>query len=158
MSLRGMVTDYSKGDNLHRFWALFYLRERTRSKRFQDILTFLLNRMAHKHGGYIGHGAVFYGTPILPHGLHGVFISRYATIGKGCWIYQNVTIGEARRKAPRIGDHCLIGAGAVIVGDVEIGSHVKIGAGAVVYTDVSDYCTVLAPRGYIKEGGTDFHD
>ena len=108
------------------------------------VLTFFLNRMAHRHGGYIGNGAVFSGNPVLPHGLHGVFISRYACIGSGCWIYQNVTIGEVERKAPQIGDHCLIGAGAVIVGNIKIGGHVKIGAGAVVCSDVPDYATVVA--------------
>ena len=47
-------------------------------------------------------------------------------------------------KAPAIGDNCLIGAGAVIVGDITIGSNVKIGAGAVVSSDVPDNCTVVS--------------
>ena len=59
----------------------------------------------------MGPGAVFEGRPSLPHGLHGVFISRFAVIGPRCRIYQNVTIGEIDRKAPRIGADCLIGAG-----------------------------------------------
>lgn len=115
--------------------------------------TFLLNRMAHRRGGYIGNGAVFRGLPVLPHGLHGVFISRYAKIGRGCWIYQNVTTGEVDRAAPEIGDGCLIGAGAVIVGGVKIGDRVKIGAGAVVSFDVPDGCTVVAqpPRVISRE-------
>ena len=105
----------------------------------------LLNRMAHRHGGYIGNGAVIEGIPTLPHGLHGIYISRYAVLGADCWIYQNVTIGEVQRKAPRIGRNCLIGAGAVLVGDIKIGDSVKIGAGAVVCSDVPDGCTVVAP-------------
>lgn len=72
-------------------------------------------------------------------------------IGKDCWIYQNVTIGESNRKAPVIGDGCLIGAGAVIVGDVRIGNHVKIGAGAVVNIDIADGCTVVAQPPRIME-------
>ena len=144
MSIREALIDCSKGDNLRLYWRLFRWRERTRRKFTQDVLTFFLNRMAHRHGGYIGNGAVFSGNPVLPHGLHGVFISRYACIGSGCWIYQNVTIGEVERKAPQIGDHCLIGAGAVIVGNIKIGDHVKIGAGAVVCSDVPDYATVVA--------------
>ena len=50
------------------------------------------------------------------------------------------TIGEVNKKAPVIGDNCLIGAGAVIIGGVKIGSHVKVGAGAVVSTDIPDGC------------------
>ena len=144
MSIREALIDCSKGDNLRLYWRLFRWRERTRRKFTQDVLTFFLFLIAHHHGGYIGNGAVFRGNPVLPHGLHGVFISRYARIGLDCWIYQNVTIGEVERKAPQIGDHCLIGAGAVIVGNIKIGDHVKIGAGAVVCSDVPDYATVVA--------------
>lgn len=147
------VREFSKGDSLSLFWRLFRLRERTRLRLFRQILTFFLNRMAHRRGGYIGNGAVFRGIPALPHGLHGIFISRYAKIGKGCRIYQNVTIGEVDRAAPEIGDGCLIGAGAVIVGGVRIGNHVKIGAGTVVRGDVPDNCTVVAqpPRVIFRE-------
>lgn len=138
------LREYSKGNSLLLFWTLFRLRERTRCRFFRQTLTFLLNRTAHRRGGYIGNGAMFRGVPVLPHGLHGVFISRYAKIGADCWIYQNVTIGEADRTAPEIGDRCLIGAGAVLVGGVKVGNDVKIGAGAVVCTDVPDGCTVVA--------------
>ncbi|MCX4353581.1 MAG: serine acetyltransferase, partial [Lachnospiraceae bacterium] len=118
-----------------------------------DILTFLLSRSAHRHGGYIGPDTVIKNNLSLPHGLHGVFISRYAQIGENCCIYQNVTIGEIDRKAPVIGNNCLIGAGAVIIGDIRIGDNVKIGAGAVVNTNVPDNYTVVSqPMRMIGEG------
>ena len=45
----------------------------------------------------------------------------------------------------------MIGAGAVIIGDIKIGSHVKIGAGAVVNTNVPDNYTVVSqPMRMIK--------
>ena len=138
------LRSFSKGDNLSLFWRLFYLRDRTKQPLLRQALTFLLNRIAHRHGGYIGNGAVFRDVPTLPHGLHGVFISRYAKIGRDCWIYQNVTIGEVDRSAPEIGDGCLIGAGAALVDGIKIGNDVKIGAGAVVCTDIPDGCTVVA--------------
>ena len=132
-SVRERVTEYSKGDNLDLFWRLFRLRERTRSRLGAEVLTFVLSRMARRHGGYVGRTAVIEGFLSLPHGLHGVYISR------------NVTIGEIRGKAPQIGRNCLIGAGAVVVGDIRIGDGAKIGAGAVVCTDVPEGCTVVAP-------------
>lgn len=98
-----------------------------------EIVTFFMSRSAHRYGGYVGPDTVFEGVPVLP---HGIFISRYAVIGENCRIYQNVTIGEVNRKAPVIGNHCLIGAGAAIIGDIKIGDHAKIGAGAVVNVDV----------------------
>ena len=101
--------------------------------------------------GYVGPGAEFESPPVLPHGLHGVFISRYAVVGARCKIYQNVTIGEVDGKAPTIGPDCLIGAGAVLVGDIRVGRNVRIGAGAVVCRDIPDGSTVVAPPSRILE-------
>lgn len=152
MRIRKRIIDYSKGDELHGFWRLYQMQKRVKNKLLNDILIFIINRLAHRHGGYIGSGADIKSVPTLPHGLHGIFISRYAQIGENCCIYQNVTIGEVKKQAPVIGDHCLIGAGAVIIGGVTIGSHVKIGAGAVVSTDIPDGCTVVSqPARIIKE-------
>lgn len=144
MNLRERLMDYSLGNHLRLYWRLFRLRERTDSRLLADALTFFLNRIAHKRGGYIGRGAKIAGIPSLPHGLHGIYISRYASIGSGCRIYQNVTIGEAGGKAPQIGDGCLIGANAVLVGDIRIGDHARIGAGAAVSTDIPSGATVVS--------------
>lgn len=141
--LRERIIDYSKGDDLLRFWTLFKKREQAKNKFMKDVLTFLCNRSAHRHGGYIGNGVKIAGIPSLPHGLHGIYISRYASIGENCRIYQNVTIGEVDHMAPCIGDNCLIGAGVVIIGNIRIGDNVKIGAGAVVSSDIPDKCTVV---------------
>lgn len=145
MKLREGLTDYSLGNDLAFYWKLFYRRRRTKSKLRADLLTFFLNRMAHRRGGYIGRSAEIAAIPSLPHGLHGIYVSRCARIGRGCRIYQNVTIGEVGGKAPEIGDNCLIGAGACIVGGVRIGCNVKIGAGAVVARDIPDNSTVVSP-------------
>lgn len=153
MGLRACLTDWSKGDRLQGFWRLYRLRGRAKWKLTRDVWTCLLNRSARRHGGYVGPGAVILGEPVLPHGLHGVYISRYATIGAGCRIYQNVTIGEVNGHAPVVGEGCLIGAGAVLVGDIRIGDGVKIGAGAVVFQDIPAGCTVVAQPPRILKGG-----
>lgn len=144
MGLRSWLIDLSRGDSLVWFWQLYRWRTRARFRPLRSLLTYLLSRSAHRHGGYVGPGAVFQGRPSLPHGLHGVFISRFAVIGAGCTIYQNVTIGEVEHRAPVIGAGCQIGANAVLVGAIQIGSRVKIGAGAVVSRDVPDDATVVA--------------
>lgn len=144
MNIRRKIIDYSRGNSLDGFWRLYRLQKKIQGGILHDILTFLMSRNAHRHGGYIGPDTVIRGSLSLPHGLHGIFISRYARIGENCWIYQNVTIGEINRKAPAIGDNCLIGAGAAVVGGITIGSNVKIGAGAVVNTDIPDNCTVVS--------------
>lgn len=155
--MRESVRDWSKGDYLDFYWALFRWREQCGDKMRRDILTFLLNRSARRHGGYIGNGARFGDAPLLPHGLRGVYISRYASIGRDCCIYQNATIGEVEGKAPQIGSHCLIGAGAVLIGGIQIGDYVKVGAGAVVSTDIPSRATVVAQpaRIILREGSQD---
>lgn len=150
---RAAIADWGRGDFLGLYWKLFAWRSRTLCLPLRDVLSFLLFRMAHKHGGYIGRGAAFQGRPVLPHGLHGIYISRYAKIGKDCRIYQNVTIGSIGNQAPQIGDGCLIGAGAVIIGNIKVGDHAKIGAGAVVHTDVPSRATVVPQPARIIAGG-----
>lgn len=144
MSIRRQIIEYSRGNNLRWFWRFYRWQKASKYLLFRDVFTFFMSRSAHRHGGYVGPDTVFQDIPSLPHGLHGIFISRYAVIGKGCWIYQNVTIGEVNGKAPVIGDGCFIGAGAIIVGDIRIGNNVKIGAGAVVSTDIAEGCTVVS--------------
>lgn len=153
MGFRSKIIDCSRGDELRWFWRLYRLQRKAKNRLFRDILTFMMSRSAHRHGGYIGPGAVFEDTPSLPHGLHGVFISRYAAIGKSCRIYQNVTIGEVNGRAPAIGDGCLIGAGAVIIGDIRIGNDVYVGAGAVVSSDIPDNSTVVSQPARIIQRG-----
>lgn len=151
MGIRRKIIDYSRGNNLDFFWQIYKLQKKINRGFLHDFLTFLLSRCAHRHGGYIGPDTIIKSNLSLPHGLHGIFISRYAEIGENCCIYQNVTIGEVDRKAPVIGNNCLIGAGAIIIGNIKIGSDVKIGAGAVVSTDISDGCTVVSqPMRFIE--------
>lgn len=78
----------------------------------------------------------------MQHGLNGIIVSHYATIGANAWIAQQVTIGQdiAKNVAPTIGDNVIIGAGAKIFGDVRIGDNVTIGANAVVTHDIPSNC------------------
>ncbi len=76
----------------------------------------------------------------------GVIISKYATLGKNCLIYQNVTIGGRDYPGhtgnltnyPQIGDNVVIYPGAFIVGPVKIGNNCIIGANTVIVSNVPD--------------------
>lgn len=95
-------------------------------------------------GTDLGGGAQFASPPILRHGLNGIIISHFAKIGRNCKIYQQVTITEGPNcTSATIGDDCIIGAGAKIIGDVKIGNNVTIGANAVVIHDVPDNCIAV---------------
>lgn len=98
-----------------------------------------------------------------PHGLCGIFISFGATVGKGCTILHQVTIGSNTlagsrgQGAPVIGDNVYIGAGAKIIGGVTVGDNARIGANAVVTFDVPANATVVqqAPRVILHDAPRD---
>ena len=51
--------------------------------------------------------------------------------------------GVKDQGAPTIGNDCVIGCGACVLGEIHIGNNVKIGANSVVLNDVPDGCTVV---------------
>ncbi len=89
----------------------------------------------------------------IHHGFATIVMAR--SIGRNCWINQQVTIGYAHGKGcPTIGDNVTISAGAKVLGGVTIGDDVVIGANAVVTRDVPSGATVVgAPARVIKIHG-----
>ena len=82
--------------------------------------------------------------PIFPHGLNGIMISKFATIGKNCVIYHQVTIGSKDDKtAPTIGNNVVIYPGAKIIGNIKIADDVIIGTNAVVTRDCLESGVIL---------------
>ena len=136
---REIVVDPKKGSKIGDLFRLYYIK---RADAFNNA----------SMGTHRNYGASFAEPPHLPHGLNGIIVSHHAVIGRGCWIYHQVTIGDGDDGAPVIGDGVLIGAGAKIIGAVHIGNNVKIGAGCIVTKDVPDGATVVmnAPRVIVK--------
>jgi serine O-acetyltransferase len=69
----------------------------------------------------------------------GIIISGDAVFGDDCVIRNGVTVGlryTGHRGSPHIGNRVDIGAGAKILGAIQVGDDVVIGANAVVITDV----------------------
>ena len=110
------------------------------------------------YGATVPISSKFKGIPILPHGLHGVFISKDAIIGENVTIFHQVTIGSIQSKnskhygSPILGNNILIGAGAKIIGNVKVGNNVNIGANSVVIEDIPDNVTVVGvPSKIVKK-------
>jgi len=97
-------------------------------------------------GARIGKGA------FIDHGM-GVVIGETAIVGEYVLIYQGVTLGgtgkESGKRHPTLGDNVVIGAGAKVLGNIEIGSNSRIGAGSVVVKSVPPDCTVVGIPGRI---------
>lgn len=76
---------------------------------------------------------------VIDHGM-GVVIGETAIIGDDVLIYHGVTLGGTVnaqvKRHPTIGNNVLLGAGAIVLGDVTVGDGARIGANAVVTKDV----------------------
>ena len=83
---------------------------------------------------------------MLDHGS-GLVIGETAVVEDDVSILQNVTLGgtgkESGDRHPKVRRGVLIGAGAKILGNVEIGEGAKIGAGSVVIAPVAPYTSVV---------------
>jgi serine O-acetyltransferase len=76
----------------------------------------------------------------LMHG-HGIVIGSKVVIGSNCKIFDNTSFGNkytesADLEQPVIGDNCVIGTGAKILGGISIGNNCIIGANSVVIKDL----------------------
>lgn len=102
-------------------------------------------------GANIGKGL------FIDHGM-GVVIGETSIIGDNVTVFQGVTLGgtgkERGKRHPTIGNNVVIGAGAKVLGNINIGDNVQIGANAVVVRDVPPNSTVVGVPGRIarREG------
>ena len=82
-----------------------------------------------------------------------IVIGETAIIGNEVTIYHGVTLGgtgkETGKRHPTIGNGVVIGAGAKLLGSIEIVNNVKIGANSVVLKSIPDGCTVVGTEGRI---------
>ncbi len=86
----------------------------------------------------------------LPH-PNGITIHEDVSIGTGCMIMQQVTIGQLSDGAvPIIGNGVYIGAGAKVLGGITVGDNAKIGANAVVLINVPAGKTAVGVPAIIK--------
>ncbi|NLR99560.1 serine O-acetyltransferase [Rhizobium sp. P38BS-XIX] len=110
-----------------------------------EIASWLSNLVSLVFGPDI-HPAARIGTSImLDHGS-GIVIGETAVIEDEVSILQNVTLGgtgkESGDRHPKIRHGVMIGAGAKILGNIEIGAFSKVAAGSVVVKPVPPHCTV----------------
>ena len=92
----------------------------------------------------------------IDHGM-GVVIGETSEIGDDVLLYQGVVLGgtthEKKKRHPTLGNGVVVGAGAILLGDIVIGDESRIGAGSVVVTSLEPRSTVVGiPARVVRRG------
>ncbi|WP_148716884.1 serine O-acetyltransferase [Chitinolyticbacter meiyuanensis] len=94
-------------------------------------------------------GATIGRRVFIDHGM-GTVIGEHTVIGDDCTLYQGVTLGglglasKPGKRHPTLGQGVVVGAGAKVIGPIEIGEGAKIGPNAVVIKDVPAGAVMVA--------------
>src|SRR5579863_3406506 len=83
---------------------------------------------------------------VIDHGM-GVVIGETAEVGDDCYFYHQVTLGVARtmggKRHPTVGNNVIIGAGAKVLGPIQVGDNARVGANSVVLDNVPNDTSVV---------------
>ncbi len=94
----------------------------------------------------------------IDHGM-GVVVGETSVIGDDCTLYQGVTLGgtswEKVKRHPTLGNNVVVGAGAKVLGPINISDGARIGSNSVVVKDVPAGATVIGIPGHTVKPRTD---
>ena len=103
-------------------------------------------------------GAVIGRRFFIDHGM-GVVIGETAVVGDDCTLYHGVTLGgtswQKGKRHPTLGRDVVVGAGAKVLGPIEVGDGARIGSNAVIVKPVPAGSTVIGVPGRIIERPVD---
>ena len=121
------------------------------------IARWISQRCVRKTNIEIHPGATIGRRLFIDHGT-GVVIGETTEIGDDCTLYQGVTLGgtgkDKGKRHPTLGNNVMVGAGAKVLGPINIGNNVRIAAGAVVLSDIPDNCTAVGvPARIVRRNG-----
>lgn len=143
------VAFFSTG--LHAVWA--HRRQHWLWEHGLKGLALFMSGRSHKRYGVDIHPAAQIGRRfMIDHGT-GIVIGQTCIIGDDCLIYQGVTLGmtghHGGKRHPTLGNNVMVGARAVVLGDITLGDGVRVGAGAVVVHDVPPNMTVVGNPAHV---------
>ncbi len=153
---RGYLEVLTCYPGLHALWS-HRIAHRLWRWRFR-LVSRIISHVARAITGIEIHpGATIGRRFFIDHGM-GVVIGETAEIGDDCLLYQGVVLGgvslEKKKRHPTLKAGSVVGAGAIILGPIEIGERSRVGAGSVVINDVpSDSVVVGVPGRVVKRRG-----
>ncbi|GFO76538.1 serine O-acetyltransferase [Bathymodiolus platifrons methanotrophic gill symbiont] len=126
----------------HRLWI----------KDFKFIANFIAHISRWLTGIEIHPGAVVGRRFFIDHGM-GVVIGETTIIGDDCTLYHGVTLGGTSwnkgKRHPTLKNGVVVGAGAKILGPIEIGENARVGSNSVILKAVPDGATVVGIPGRV---------
>jgi serine O-acetyltransferase len=147
-ALRGKALAFLEVPLYASFWALlFYRVAHALHATGLPVLPRFLSQVARFLSGIEIHPGATIGPGLfIDHGM-GVVIGETAIVGRDVLLFHGVTLGgvDARpgRRHPCLGDGVEVGAGAKVLGAIDIGDGARIGAQAVVLGDVPAGATAV---------------
>ncbi|MDO5502927.1 MAG: serine O-acetyltransferase [Actinomycetia bacterium] len=126
---------------LHAIWSHRVAHAMWQREPLKPVARLLSTMSRSVTGVEIHPGAQIGRRFFIDHGM-GVVIGETAEIGDDVMLYHGVTLGgrslERVKRHPTLGDNVTVGAGAKILGAIEIGTAAQVGANSVVVKDVPD--------------------
>lgn len=115
-------------------------------KRDRDVLAYYLQSRISELFSVDIHPAAIIGQGVFIDHAHGIVIGETAVVGDDVSMLHSVTLGGTGKiggdRHPKIGRGVLIGAGAKVLGNIDVGEEARIAAGSVVLNSVPARCTV----------------
>ena len=89
---------------------------------------------------------------MLDHGT-GIVIGETAHVGYNCSILHHVTLGGSGKRGvdrhPKVGNNVLLGAGATVLGNIEVGDGCQVGAGTLVIESLPQHSVAVGVPGRV---------
>lgn len=133
------------------------LSHRCWNKGFKWLARFIAHTGRWLTGIEIHPGAVIGRRFFIDHGM-GVVIGETAVIGDDCTLYHGVTLGGTTwnkgKRHPTLHNGVVIGAGAKVLGPIEIGAGARVGSNSVVLKSVPAGATVVGIPAHLIDSQT----
>lgn len=143
-----VLTNYP---GLHAIW-LHRLSHKLWTIKLKWLARFVSNVSRFLTGIEIHPGAKIGRRFFIDHGM-GVVIGETAEVGNDVTIYHGVTLGGTSwkdgKRHPTLADGVVVGAGAKVLGPIQVAANAKIGSNSVVVKDVPENATVVGIPGRV---------